>query len=175
VLVGTAATGCAFDWDGHTVSRHCRSRQRALPIAKPADGVGELRDLAHGVYPAILTQHGLAAALDDLAARTAIPVSVHAPRERLPEDVEAVAYFVACESLANAVKHAAASEVSIEAAVDAGRLLVTVKDNGSGGADVNGSGLRGLADRLEARGGCLRIVSPPGGGTRLTAEIPYVA
>jgi signal transduction histidine kinase len=134
--------------------------------------VTELRELAHGVYPAILTQAGLAAALDDLAARTALPVTVHAPPERLPEEVEATAYFVACEALANAVKHAGATAVAIDASVDNGALLVSVEDDGAGGADPEGHGLRGLADRLEARGGRIWVESPAGGGTRVTGEIP---
>jgi signal transduction histidine kinase len=134
--------------------------------------VGELRELAHGVYPAILTQGGLAAAFDDLAARTALPVTVHAPSERLPEDVEATAWFVACEGLANAVKHSGATAVTIDAAIERGLLHVTVADDGTGGADADGTGLRGLADRLEARGGRLWVDSPPAGGTRVTGEIP---
>jgi signal transduction histidine kinase len=134
--------------------------------------VTELRELAHGVYPAILTQAGLQAALDDLAARTALPVTVHAPAERLPEDVEATAYFVACEALANAVKHAGATAVTIDASVEGKVLLVAVEDDGAGGADPEGAGLRGLADRIEARGGRIWVESPPGGGTRITGEIP---
>ncbi len=135
--------------------------------------VQDLRELAHGVYPAILTQSGLAAALDDLAARTPVPVTiVDAPAKRLPPDVEAAAYFVTCEALANAVKHSGANAVQIAVVAEERMLLVTVTDDGIGGADADGSGLRGLADRVEARGGRLWVESPAGGGTRITAEMP---
>jgi signal transduction histidine kinase len=135
--------------------------------------VRELRELAHGVYPAILTQSGLAAALDDLAARTPIPVTiVDAPAERLPAQVEAAAYFVACEALANTVKHSGASAVEIRAVPEHHKLFVTIADDGVGGANREGPGLRGLADRLEALGGRLWVESPVGDGTRITGEIP---
>jgi signal transduction histidine kinase len=135
--------------------------------------VDELRELAHGVYPALLTQSGLRAALDDLAGRTRGPVVVvDAPAERLAPEIEATAYFVACEGLANAVKHAGARLVEITAALEGQRLVVTILDDGAGEADPRGEGLRGLADRVEARGGRFWIDSPAGRGTRLTAEIP---
>jgi signal transduction histidine kinase len=145
-------------------------------LAAAVDGlqtaVRELRELAHGVYPAILTQSGLAAALDELAARSSLPVTVHASVGRLPEDVEATGYFVACEALANTVKHANATEAKIDAMLAAGTFTVTVSDDGCGGADPDAPGLRGLADRVEARGGRLWLDSPAGGGTRVRAEIP---
>ncbi|MCZ7589333.1 MAG: histidine kinase [Gaiella sp.] len=136
--------------------------------------VGELRELARGVHPAILTEEGLAAALESLADRTPIPVRIlAAPADRLPSEIEGAAYFVACEALANAVKHAEASAVTISAARRNGTLVVEVADDGVGGASLNGgSGLHGLADRLEAHGGSLRIDSPPGGGTRVIGELP---
>ncbi len=135
--------------------------------------VQELRELSHGVYPALLTQSGLRAALDDLAARTPSPtVVVEAPTERLPPDVEATAYFVACEALANAAKHSDATCVEIVALREGPSLVVTVADDGAGGADPEGTGLRGLVDRVEARGGRLWVDSPAGVGTRITAEIP---
>lgn len=135
--------------------------------------VQELRELAHGVYPALLAQSGLRAALDDLAARTTTPkVAVEVPAERLPADVEATAYFVACEALANAAKHSDATRVEIGAAREGSRFVVIVADDGAGGADPDGPGLRGLVDRVEARGGRLWVDSPVGGGTRITAEIP---
>jgi signal transduction histidine kinase len=138
--------------------------------------VKELRELAHGVYPALLSQSGLRAALDDLAGRTHGPVTVvDAPAERLPPDVEATAYFVACEALANTVKHSGATLVEISAVVEGTGLLVTIVDDGSGAADAGGDGLRGLADRVEARGGRLWVDSPAGAGTRITAEIPCVS
>jgi signal transduction histidine kinase len=135
--------------------------------------VEELRELAHGVYPALLVQSGLRAALDDLAGRTRGPVVVvDAPSERLAPEVEATAYFVACEGLANAVKHSGARLVEITAAVEGPRLLVTILDDGAGDANPSGDGLSGLADRVEARGGRFWVDSPAGRGTRITAEIP---
>jgi signal transduction histidine kinase len=137
--------------------------------------VGELRELARGVHPAILTEEGLGAALESLADRTPIPVRiVAAPDGRLPREIEGAAYFVACEALANAVKHAEARSVTISAARRNGTLVVEVVDDGVGGASMNGdgSGLRGLCDRVEAHGGRLRIESPPGGGTRVIGELP---
>lgn len=134
--------------------------------------VEELRELAHGVYPPILTQSGLRAALEELAARTSVHVTVVAPAGRFPAEVEATAYFVACEAVANAVKHADAKAVSVEVASDGSTLVVTVVDDGRGGADPDGSGLRGLSDRLDARGGRLWVDSPLGGPTRVTGEIP---
>jgi signal transduction histidine kinase len=135
--------------------------------------VAELRELARGVHPAVLTEEGLAAALESLAARTPFPVSVEAAEERYPTEIEAAAYFVACEALANAVKHSGATRVAITADRRNGRLVVAVEDDGRGGAAAgNGSGLRGLADRVEAHGGRLRIETPHGGGTRVVGELP---
>ena len=133
----------------------------------------DLRELAHGVHPSVLTQNGLAAALESLAARTPVRVVVaQAPTGRLPPPIEATAYFVACEGLANAVKHARASRITISASRQDGRLVVEIADDGIGGADSSGSGLRGLADRLEAQGGRLRVESRNGRGTRVIGELP---
>jgi signal transduction histidine kinase len=136
--------------------------------------VHELRELARGVHPAILTEEGLAAALESLVVRAPLPVVlVAAPDRRLPAEVEATAYFVACEGLANVVKHADASAATISARRDDGLLRVEVADDGIGTASRNGgSGLRGLADRVEALGGRLRVETPSEGGTRIVAEIP---
>ena len=136
--------------------------------------VGELRELARGVHPAILTEDGLAAALESLADRTPLAVTiVSAPERRLPASIEGAAYFVACEALANAVKHADATAITIRAEQQDGSLVVEVTDDGVGGADIaRGSGLRGLADRVEAHGGRLRVESPVGGGTKVTGEVP---
>jgi signal transduction histidine kinase len=136
--------------------------------------VEELRELAHGVHPPILTQSGLAAALEDLAQRVPIPVSVvEAPKERLAPDLEAAVYFVVCEALANVVKHAQASAATISLARVNGTLVLEIRDDGVGGADVSrGSGLRGLHDRVEARGGRLRVTSAPGEGTLIVGELP---
>lgn len=135
--------------------------------------VSELRELARGVHPAILTEEGLEGALESLAARTPLDVTLAgAPPGRLPPEIEATAYFVACEALANAVKHSGASHVTISAMLEQGTLFVEVSDDGRGGANLCGSGLRGLADRLEAHGGRLTVTSPSGGGTRVVGELP---
>jgi signal transduction histidine kinase len=135
--------------------------------------VEELRELARGVHPAILTEDGLAAALESLISRQALPIELEADEGRLPAQVEATAYFVACEALANTMKHAGASSAKVRARRRNGLLVIEVEDDGVGGAQaVNGSGLRGLADRVEALGGTLRVESPPGRGTRVVSEIP---
>jgi PAS domain S-box-containing protein len=135
--------------------------------------VRDLRDLAAGIHPAVLTDHGLAAALEDLTADTALPVDLDVAEERHPADVEAAAYFVVSEALTNVAKHAGASAVSVAAERENGRLIVTVADDGRGGADpLGGSGLHGLADRVGALGGSLTVDSPPGGGTTIVASLP---
>jgi signal transduction histidine kinase len=134
----------------------------------------ELRELTQGIQPALLTERGLAAALEDLARRAALPthVGVEIP-ERLPEQVESAAYFLVSEGLANAIKHSHAGEVRVSAVSTGGVLTVEVVDDGIGGAGAGGgSGLRGLADRVEALGGSLTVSSPPGRGTTLRAELP---
>jgi len=135
--------------------------------------LAELRELARGIHPVILSEAGLGPALASLAERSPIPVTVTAaPPDRLPPRVEETAYYVACEALANAAKHAHATAVTINARQHDGRLLVEVGDDGVGGADPNGSGLRGLADRVAAVDGHLHTDSPAGQGTRITAELP---
>jgi signal transduction histidine kinase len=135
--------------------------------------VDELRELAHGVHPAILTEDGLAAALESLTSRAPMPVSLEIPDGRLPAQVEATVYFVACEALANVAKHAQASRAAVSARRRNGVLVIEVEDDGVGGAQAgDGSGLRGLADRVEALGGRLVVESPAGGGTRVVGEIP---
>ena len=136
-------------------------------------GLSELRELAHGIHPGVLVQGGLAAALDELAGRSPVPIQVEALEERLPPEVEGTAYFVASEALANVVKHAGATRASIRATRENGMLVVEVVDDGVGGAVArNGSGLSGLADRVEAQGGTLRVESARGSGTRVVGEIP---
>ena len=136
----------------------------------------ELRDLARGIHPAILTNRGLPAALDDLAGRASVPTEVvAAPKERLPTQVEAAAYFVVSECLANIDKHAQATAATIAVAPQDGRLLVTVTDDGIGGAQLGGgSGLQGLEDRVGALDGSLSVQSTPGNGTQVRAGIPLV-
>jgi signal transduction histidine kinase len=136
--------------------------------------LGELRELARGIHPAILTDRGLRPALEALAARTPIPVDLAAmPTERLPASVEAAAYFVVAESLTNVTKYAHAARASVRVARDDGFAIVEVRDDGVGGADPQiGTGLRGLADRVAALDGRLEILSPPGQGTIVRANIP---
>jgi signal transduction histidine kinase len=146
-------------------------------LASAADelqvAVDELRELAQGIHPGILVQGGLAAALEALAGRSPVPVTVEAIQERLPAEVEGTAYFVASEALANVVKHSGATMASIRATRVNGTLMIEVEDDGVGGAaGRDGSGLRGLADRVEAQGGRLRVESRPGSGTRIVGEIP---
>src|SRR5215203_2444493 len=134
----------------------------------------ELRDLARGIHPAILTNRGLPAALRDLASRATVPVEVVAtPDERLPDSVEAAAYFVVSECLANIGKHAQATSATVSVSAADGRLEVVVADDGVGGASLgNGSGIQGLVDRVGALSGTLTMESPSGGGTRVAASIP---
>jgi signal transduction histidine kinase len=135
--------------------------------------VAELRELARGIHPVILSEAGLGPALAALADRSPVPVTVTAvPPGRLPSRVEETAYYVASEALANAAKHAKATAVSISARRLDGDLLVEVGDDGVGGADPDGSGLRGLADRVAALDGRLRVHSPTGKGTCITVELP---
>ena len=138
-----------------------------------AASLAELRELAHGIHPAILN-FGLAPALESLAARSPLPVSLELEAdERLPERVETAAYFVASEALANVGKYANASAVSIRLSRHNGVAVIAIADDGIGGANtMSGSGLRGLADRVAAVGGRLEVVSPPGSGTTLIAEMP---
>ena len=134
----------------------------------------ELRDLARGIHPAILTNRGLPAALEDLASRATVPVEVvAAPAERLPDAVEAAAYFVVSECLANIGKHANATSATVSVAASDGHLNVVVADDGVGGASLeDGSGIQGLVDRVGALSGTLAVESPPGEGTRVVASIP---
>jgi signal transduction histidine kinase len=138
-----------------------------------AQSLAELRELARGLHPAVL-EHGLAAALDALANRSAVATTIRydAPG-RLPESVELAAYFVACEALTNTAKYAGASAATVRVWRDNGAAIIEVADDGVGGAsDEGGSGLRGLADRVEALDGTLRVTSPAGAGTIVTARLP---
>jgi signal transduction histidine kinase len=134
----------------------------------------ELRDVARGLHPAVVSGHGLAVALESLAARATVPVRLNVELEdRLPEPVEVAAYYLVSESLANIGKHAQATSATIDVTRDNGEVVVEVVDDGIGGADTErGSGLRGLADRVEALDGRLRVWTPRGHGTRVRAEIP---
>jgi PAS domain S-box-containing protein len=142
----------------------------ALDHAEQA--TGELRELAHGILPAVLTKGGLHAGVDALASRTPVPVENAVSVGRLPAAVEATAYFVVAEALTNVAKHARAGRASVAARVEDGTLQLQVRDDGVGGALPDGSGLLGLTDRLAALDGQLRVESPIGGGTLVAADIP---
>jgi signal transduction histidine kinase len=143
-------------------------------LERELDGArAELREFARGIHPAVLTEGGIAAALRELAERSPLPVEIAAPSERFPAPAEAAAYFVCSEALANVAKYGRASRVRVRVAREDRQLIVEVVDDGVGGADPStGSGLRGLADRVEALGGRLSVESPQGSGTRLLAELP---
>ncbi|HXD67797.1 MAG TPA: histidine kinase [Solirubrobacteraceae bacterium] len=146
-----------------------RETREALTLA-----LEELRELTHGINPPLLVEQGLSAALDELCRRAALPTHLHVRLDRrLPDHVESAAYFVASEALTNAAKHSHASEVQVAASYADATLTVEIADDGIGGAGTGGgSGLRGLADRVEALGGRFTVSSPPGRGTTLRAEIP---
>jgi signal transduction histidine kinase len=145
----------------------------AEALAEIGRARAELQEFAQGIHPRVLTEGGLAAALADLARRAPVPVELAAPAERVPVALEAAAYFVCSEALANIGKYSGASKAEIDVSLDADRLVVAVRDDGVGGAALEkGSGLRGLADRVEALGGRLTVDSPPGKGTSLVAELP---
>jgi signal transduction histidine kinase len=145
-----------------------RSRQELDEALK------ELRELARGIHPRVLSDRGLGAAVEALARRTPLPVEVgEVPAERLPEDVELTAYFVVSEALTNVAKYASASHASVTATKSNRRLTVEISDDGVGGADIErGTGLRGLTDRLAAIEGRLEIHSKSGHGTTVRASIP---
>jgi signal transduction histidine kinase len=138
------------------------------------DAVAELREISRGIHPAILSEAGLGPALRTLARRSAIPVRLDIKTAtRVAEPIEAAAYFVASEALANAAKHARASRMEVSLATRNSSLVLSIRDDGVGGADSSrGSGLIGLKDRVEALGGTIRIDSPPGDGTSLAVTLP---
>jgi signal transduction histidine kinase len=155
------------DTDPETRERLARAK------AEVAASLEELRDVARGIYPAVLTNHGLAVALESLAGSAAVPVRLDVDLAgRLPEPVEVTAYYVVSESLTNAGKHARASCVTVQVSRVEDIVVVEVTDDGVGGADpTTGSGLRGLSDRVEALGGRISITTSAD-GTRVKAEIP---
>jgi signal transduction histidine kinase len=136
------------------------------------EALEELRDLARGIHPPILGDRGLGAAVSALAARSPVRVTVSVEGERPPSAVESAAYFVAAEAIANAGKHAGADHVEVRIVRREGRLVVEIVDDGRGGADPSGGGLRGLRRRVEALDGTLQVVSPEGGPTTVRAELP---
>jgi signal transduction histidine kinase len=134
--------------------------------------LGELRDLAHGIHPAVLSQGGLAVALEDVTERLPLPVRVIAPASRAAPAVEATAYFVACEALTNVVKHSKADSASVVIRMTGSWLDMEIADDGVGGATPDGHGLANIVDRVSALDGNVTIDSPPGRGTRLVVRIP---
>jgi signal transduction histidine kinase len=156
-----------------------RDPESAETLLVAADGeldqaLDELRELARGIHPAVLTDRGLAPALRSLAERAPITIELtRLPDSRLPDSVEAAIYYVVAEAITNVAKYAQATQASVDVYRSNGVASVIVSDDGVGGAVPGpGSGLVGLADRVEALGGRLRVESPPGRGTHLTAEIP---
>jgi PAS domain S-box-containing protein len=147
----------------------------AEALANARTAIDELRELAHGIHPAVLTHRGLAAAVGALADRVPLPVDVDIANERFPDSVELGAYYVAAEALTNVAKYAGATAARVTVIRTAGLLVLTVEDDGIGGAQPSGgSGLAGLADRLAALDGTLTVSSPPGEGTQIRAEIPLI-
>jgi signal transduction histidine kinase len=142
-----------------------------------ADGLraalDELREISHGIHPAILSKGGLGPALKALARRSDVPIALDLQLDsRLEESLEVAAYYIASEAITNALKHAQASAIELHVDSRDGALTLTVRDNGIGGADPRGSGIIGLTDRVEALGGTITVVSPPGDGTTLHAHLP---
>jgi two-component sensor histidine kinase len=161
--------------------KQAQVQARGTPAERPVSdalaqlerALTELRELARGIHPAVLSEHGLAAALESLVARSPIPVELRAPRERLAPTAEAAIYFTVAEALTNIAKHAQASLARVDVDVEDGTLIAQVVDDGVGGADATaGSGLLGLADRLDTLGGTLTVESPAGGGTVVLARVP---
>jgi signal transduction histidine kinase len=142
----------------------------ALELAEQANA--DLRELAHGILPTVLTRGGLRTGVDALASQTPVPVEIDVSVDRLPTAVEATAYFVVAEALTNVAKHARAGHAEVMAQIEDGTLTVEVRDDGVGGARLDGSGLVGLRDRVAALDGRLRVESPADGGTLVAAAIP---
>jgi signal transduction histidine kinase len=139
-----------------------------------ADAVADLQELSRGIHPAVLSEHGLGPALRTLARRSAVPVDLDiTTNARCPEPIEIAAYYVASEALANTMKHAHASHAEISLSTRNGSLLLSIHDDGVGGADpARGSGLAGLTDRVEALGGSIHVHSTAGAGTHITVDLP---
>jgi signal transduction histidine kinase len=169
VALGLGMVAAKIEGEPHVAKELLSVSQEEL-----AKGLEELRELARGIHPAMLTERGLGPALDALVARAPLAVDVtRVPEERLAAPVEAAAYYVVAESVTNVAKYAHASSATVSIARTNGTATVIVTDDGVGGADpAGGSGLQGLAARVEALNGHLDVDSPPGGGTRITAEIP---
>jgi signal transduction histidine kinase len=160
--------------------RRAQARARGTPaeafvaeaLEQLQDGLAKLSELARGLHPAVLSDHGLAVALEGLVARSPVPVDMRVTPERVAPAAEAAIYFAVAEALTNVAKHARATRAKVSAATDDGFLTLEVRDDGVGAADPDGHGLRGIADRVDALGGLFRIDSSAGDGTVLTARLP---
>ena len=160
----TAAMTCTTDPEAAAAFGQARDGLRQV--------LAELRDLAHGIHPAVLSHTGLAAALEDVAERLPLPVRVTAPALRVGAAAEATAYFVACEALTNVVKHAQAGSATVTVSISESQLDMEIADDGVGGVTRGGQGLANVLDRVSALGGEVAIDSPPGQGTSLVVTIP---
>jgi signal transduction histidine kinase len=169
VALGLSVVGSKLESDPQAARAILSTAQEDL-----AAGLAELRELARGIHPAVLTERGLGAALHSLLARAPVPVEiVGLPETRLPPNIEAAAYYLVAEAVTNVGKYAHASVATVAVQRYSAHISVTVDDDGIGGADpAHGSGLDGLAARVESLNGHLEVVSPKGHGTRVTAEIP---
>ena len=169
VALGLRLVGAKLEHDPAEARVHLAGAQAQL-----AQGLDELRELARGIHPAVLTDRGLGPAIESLATRSPVPVEIiELPDERLAGSVEVAAYYVVAEAMTNVAKYAHASRATVSVRRSNGRATITVSDDGVGGADpALGTGLRGLADRVEALNGRLDVESSPTGGTRISAEIP---
>jgi signal transduction histidine kinase len=173
VSIGLTLRHAEHELDASANAETRRSLDAA--VSEIALAIGELRSLAQGLPPSQLDA-GLAPAFEELARRSPIAIEVQATAERFPRELEATAYFIGAEAITNAVKHASASQITVRADRRNDRLVLSIGDDGVGGADpVRGSGLTGLVDRVHAAGGSLRIDSKRGSGTTLTAELPCVS
>ncbi|HVM14829.1 MAG TPA: histidine kinase [Egibacteraceae bacterium] len=164
----------AFQLQAAQVNGDVRRLREAVAegVEQAQAAVLELRDLANGLHPAVLSDGGLQAALEDLVERTPVPIDVRATEARFTPEVEATAWFIVCEAVTNAQKHGGASHVVVAMEEDGGWLTVSVSDDGRGGADPSGQGLRGVRDRAEAAGGTLEVLSSPESGTTVRGRLP---
>jgi signal transduction histidine kinase len=147
----------------------------AEALKQAEQGNAELRELAQGILPAVLTHGGLRAGISSVVRRLHLPVQLDVPAERFPAEIEASAYFITAEALTNVVKHSHAKRAEVRATVEDEMLHIEVRDDGIGGADPGGHGLVGISDRVTALGGRLEVESPAGGGTLLAATLPLSA
>jgi signal transduction histidine kinase len=171
VALGLAVRAVEADIPAVLTDAHSKLSRIATGLA---DAAAELQEISRGIHPANLSHGGLGAALRTLARRSPIPVDLEVTTEgRFPESVEVAAYYVTSEALANAAKHAQASGVKVSLASRDKSLVLSIRDDGIGGADpLRGSGLVGLVDRIQALGGTIQVESPPGDGTRIVALLP---